>query len=81
MYVCSRNLITGLTFAASPRVFISSNCKVGQKFGVSLPLDMLHFGMTMPVTVPQRSEMPEGLAKYPLLVYGPSYHSKMGAVN
>jgi hypothetical protein len=36
--VCGRNLITGLTFAASPRVDISSTCKVGQKVGVSLPL-------------------------------------------
>jgi hypothetical protein len=32
------NLITGLTSAASPRVDISSTCKVGQKLGVSLPL-------------------------------------------
>jgi hypothetical protein len=36
--VCGRNLITGLTSAASPRVDISSICKVGQKLGVSLPL-------------------------------------------
>ena len=36
--VCGRNLITGLTSAASPRVDISSTCKVGQKIGVSLPL-------------------------------------------
>ena len=36
--VCGRNLITGLTSAASPRVDISSTCKVGQKLGVSLPL-------------------------------------------
>jgi hypothetical protein len=36
---CRRNLIgTGLTSAASPRVHISSACKVGQKLGVSLPL-------------------------------------------
>ena len=32
------NLITGLTSAASPRVDISSTCKLGQKVGVSLPL-------------------------------------------
>jgi hypothetical protein len=37
-HVCGRNLITGLTSAASPRVDISSTCKVGQKLGVSLPL-------------------------------------------
>ena len=36
--VCGRNLITALTFAASPRVDLSSTCKVGQKRGVSLPL-------------------------------------------
>ena len=38
LHMCSRNLITGLTSAASPRVDISSTCKVGQKRGVSLPL-------------------------------------------
>jgi hypothetical protein len=36
--VCGRNLITGLISAASPRVDISSICKVGQKIGMSLPL-------------------------------------------
>jgi len=36
--VCGRNLVTVLTYAASPRVDISSTCKVGQKLGVSLPL-------------------------------------------
>ena len=38
MLVCGRNLITGLTSAASPRVDISSTCKVGQKLRVSLHL-------------------------------------------
>ena len=38
LHVCGRNLITGLTSAASPRVDISSTCKVGQKLGVSLSL-------------------------------------------
>ena len=37
-HVCGRNLITGLTSAASPKVDISSTCKVGQKLRVSLPL-------------------------------------------
>ena len=37
-HVCGRNLITGLAYATSPRVDISMTCKVGQKFGVSLPL-------------------------------------------
>ena len=36
--VCGRNLITGLTSAASPRVDTSSICKVGHKLRVSLPL-------------------------------------------
>ena len=36
--VYGRNLIIGLTSTASPRVDISSTCKVGQKLGVSLPL-------------------------------------------
>ena len=36
--VCGRNLITGFTSATSPRVDISSTCKVVQILGVSLPL-------------------------------------------
>ena len=36
--VCGRDLITGLSSAASPRVDISSTCKVRQKIGLSLPL-------------------------------------------
>ena len=38
LHVCGRNMITLLTSAASPRVDISSTCKVGQKVGVPLPL-------------------------------------------
>jgi len=38
LHVCGRNLITGLTSAASPSVEISSTCKVGHKLGVFLPL-------------------------------------------
>jgi hypothetical protein len=30
---------------------------------------MLPFGMTIPVTVPQRSEIPEGLTNYPVLYF------------
>jgi hypothetical protein len=30
-----------------------------------LPIDMLLFGVTIPATVPQRSENPEGLTNYP----------------
>ena len=36
--LCGKNLITGLTSAALPKVDISSTCKVGQKIGVSVPL-------------------------------------------
>jgi hypothetical protein len=63
-------LLTGLTSAASARVDISSTCKVGQKLGVSLPpLTMLPLGVTIPATVPKRSEIPERLMNYPV------YHS------
>ena len=61
LHVCGRNLITGLTSAVSPRVDISSTCKVGQKLEVSLPFDV-----TIPATVPQRSEILEGLMNYPV---------------
>jgi hypothetical protein len=48
---------------------ISSTCKVGQKVGVSLSLsvDMLPFDVTIPATVTQRSDFPEGLINYPVL--------------
>ena len=61
LHMCGRNLITGFTSAASPRVDISSTCKVGQKLIVSPSVDMLPFGVTIPAIVPQRSEIPEGL--------------------
>jgi hypothetical protein len=32
----------------------------------SLPIDMLPFGVTIPATVLQRSEIPEALMKYPV---------------
>ena len=67
--VCGSNLITGLTSAASPRVDISSSCKVGEKLGVSPSVHMLPFGVTIPATVPQRSEIPEGLMNYPVLFH------------
>jgi hypothetical protein len=49
-----------------PRVDISSACKVGQSWSVSPSVDMLHFGVTIPATVPQRPEIPEGLMNYPV---------------
>ena len=71
LHMCDRNLITGLTSAASPMVDISSSCKVGQKLGVSLSpcVDTLPFGVTIPATVPQRSEIPEGLMNYAVYFY------------
>jgi len=38
--------------------FLSHTCNV---------CGMLPFGVTIPATVPQRSEIPEGLMNYPLL--------------
>ena len=51
LHVCGRNLITGLTSAWS----------------VSPSVDMLPFSVTIPATVPHRSEIPEGLVNYPVL--------------
>jgi hypothetical protein len=63
--VFGRNFITELTSAASPRVDISSTCKVGQKLeSLSPSVDMLPYGVTILATVPQRSEIREGLMNY-----------------
>jgi hypothetical protein len=35
-------------------------------WSVSPSVDMLPFGVTIPVSVPQRSEIPEGLMNYPV---------------
>ena len=35
-----------------------------ETWSVSPSVDMLPFGVTMPATVPQRSEIPEGLMNY-----------------
>ena len=67
LHVCGRILITGLTSAASPRVAVSRTCKVGQQtWSVSPSVDMLSSGVNIPATVPQRSEIPEGLVNYPV---------------
>jgi hypothetical protein len=59
-----------IDIAASPRVDISSTCKVGQKLGVSLPLlTCSPFGVTVPASVPQRSEIPEVFLNYPVDVH------------
>jgi hypothetical protein len=36
---------------------------------VSPSVDILPFGVTIPATVPQRSEIPEGLMNYPVFSY------------
>jgi len=42
-----------------------------ETWSVSPTVDMLPFGVTIPATVPQKSEIPEGLMNY--LVYLPKY--------
>jgi hypothetical protein len=37
-----------------------------ESWSVFPSVDMLHFGVTFPATVPQRSEIPEGLMNYPV---------------
>jgi hypothetical protein len=39
-----------------------------ETLSVSPSVDMLPFGVTIPATVPQRSEIPEGLMNYPVYV-------------
>ena len=43
--------------------FLPHTCNV---CGVSPSVDMLPFGVIIPATVPQRSEIPEGLTNYPV---------------
>ena len=40
-----------------------------ETWSVSLSVDMLPFGVTIPPTVPQRSEIPEGLTNYPVVLF------------
>jgi hypothetical protein len=55
-----------LTCAASPRVDISSTCKVRQKLGVSLPL-LASPPLVMTIRLLYRSsEIPKGLTNYPV---------------
>ena len=60
---CARNVCP-----EPSEVNISSTCKVGQKLGVSPSVDMLHFGVTIPATLPQGSEIPEGLMNNPVFL-------------
>jgi hypothetical protein len=44
--------------------------QVGQKLGsVSPSVDMLPFGVTIPATVPQRLDIPEGLTNHPVYIF------------
>jgi len=40
-----------------------------ETWSVSPSVDMLPFGVTIPATVPQESEIPEGLMNNPVFVY------------
>ena len=46
--LCGRNLITGLTSAASRRVDLSSTCKLGQIWSVSPSVDIAPFRLDHP---------------------------------
>jgi hypothetical protein len=48
--------------ASTPRHLIHK-----KTWSVSPSVDMLPFGVTIPATEPQRSEIPEGLMNYPIL--------------
>ena len=50
-----------------PAAHVARVCKVGQIWSVSPSVDMLPLSVTIPATVPQRSEIPEGLMNYPVL--------------
>jgi hypothetical protein len=39
-----------------------------EAWSVSPSVDMLPFGVTIPTTVPQRSEIPKGLMNYPVFI-------------
>jgi len=49
---------------------ISSTCREGQKLGASLPLLTCSPSAWPSRLVPQRSEIPEGLTNYPVLLLG-----------
>jgi hypothetical protein len=40
-----------------------------ETWSVSPSVDMLPFGVTIPASVPQRSEIPEGLMNYPVFMH------------
>jgi hypothetical protein len=71
-YTCNvsgRNLITGLTSAASSRVNVLSTCCRTETWNVSPSGGILPFGVTILATVPQRLEVPEELMNYPVYIH------------
>jgi len=66
---CRRNLIRGLISAASPRVHISSTCKVGQKLGEILYLLICSFLSCLLVVAQSSSEIPERHMNNPVYIY------------
>ena len=66
--------------------FLPHTCNVwapvrqDRKWCVSPSVDMLSFGVTIPATVPQRSEIPEGLMNYPVYYPSVSTRSSFGTV-
>jgi hypothetical protein len=72
--VCGRNLITGLTSAASPRLDISSTCKVKQKLGVSLPtLTCSPSAWPSWLLYHRGRKSLRDLRNYPVLCHSPNY--------
>ena len=69
LHVCGRNVITGFTSAASPRVDITSTCKVGQKLRVSLAL-LTWSPSAWPFRLLYRRgpEIPKGPMNYPVVL-------------
>ena len=79
LHVCGRNLITGLTSAASPRVDIPSTCKVGQKLGVSLPLLTCSPSAWPSRLLYRRGRKSRRDLRITLFIYGGPYFGRMAA--
>ena len=64
--VCGRNLIDICRVTKDGHI---EHCKVGQKLGsVSPSVELLPFGVTIPATVPQRTEIPGGTYELPCTI-------------
>jgi hypothetical protein len=64
----NKEAFCALEFAKIAKFDICRVTKGGaiETLSLSSPVDMHPFGVTIPVTVPQRSEIPEGLMNYPV---------------